>query len=104
VTPLVALMSDKQIFNNIIDTNTQNFAAGTHNLNLISENAVKNGIYLVARVANYPEQNIHDTGFEGYFNKEVFDNSCKLYKAFDRNVPDDPLNQVAIYKCFQPSL
>lgn len=31
VTPLVALMSGKKIFNNVIDTNTQNFAAKTHN-------------------------------------------------------------------------
>jgi hypothetical protein len=50
-------------------------------------------------VANYPDQNIKDTGFEGYFDKTIFDSSCVLFKSFDRVSPDDPLNQVAIYKC-----
>ncbi|OGJ04262.1 hypothetical protein A3F97_02135 [Candidatus Nomurabacteria bacterium RIFCSPLOWO2_12_FULL_41_10] len=99
IAPLVALMSGRKIFGNVIDTNTQNFAAETQNLDLISEKATKNGIYLVARVANYPEQNMQDTGFEGYFNKKIFDSSCKFYKSFDRNSPGDPLNQVTIYKC-----
>ena len=69
VAPLVALMSGRKIFDNVIDTNTQNFAAGTHNLKLISENAAQVGIYLVARTAEYPDQNIHNTGFEGYFDE-----------------------------------
>lgn len=101
VTPLVSLMSGKKIFNNMIDTSVQHFASGAQNLNLISEEAAESGIYLVTRVANYPDQNIQNTGFEGYFNKDIFDSSCKLYKAFNRDVPDDPLNQVAIYKCLK---
>ena len=99
VAPLVALLSGRKIFDDVIDTNTQNFLTGAENLDQISENAVKSGIYLVARVANYPDQNIHDTGYEGYFEENIFKSSCKLYKSFDRTTPDDPLNQVAIYKC-----
>lgn len=99
VAPLVALLSGRKIFNNIIDTNIQNFVTKAQNLELISKNAAESGIYFVARVANYPEQNIHDTGFEGYFDKKVFDSSCALYKSFDRISPNDPLNQVAIYRC-----
>lgn len=101
VAPLIALLSDKIIFNNIIDTNTQNFGSGAQNLDLVSKSAVQNGIYLVARVANYPEQKIQDTGFEGYFDRKMFDASCKLFKSFDRPTPGDPLNQVAIYKCIR---
>lgn len=100
VAPLITLMSHRKIFNNVIDTNTQNFVAGTHDLNLISKKAVESGIYLVARIADYPEQNIYDTGFEGYFDKKIFDSSCILYKSFERNSKDDPLNVVAIYKCY----
>ena len=99
VAPLLSLMSGRQIFDNMIDTSIQHFASGAQDMNALSEKAAENGIYFVARVANYPDQNIHDTGFEEYFDKKVFDSSCKLYKAFDRSVPDDPLNQVAIYKC-----
>jgi hypothetical protein len=99
VTPLVALMADRPIFENIIDTNTQNFAAGTHNRDEISREAVKNGIYLVARVADYPDQNIMDTGFENYFNSDIFKTSCTTYRKFPRPSPDDPLNDIAIYRC-----
>ena len=99
VAPLVALMSKKQIFNNIIDTNTQNFAAGTQDKDKISNEAVKGGIYLVARVGYYPEQNIVDTGFEGYFDKEIFKKYCTNYKSFERPSWGDPLNQITIYHC-----
>ena len=101
VAPLLALMSGKKIFDNVIDTNTQNFLTGAQNLEEVSMNAVQDGVYLVARVANYPDQNIHDTGFEGYFDKKNFDQSCSLYQAFNRTTPDDPLNEIAIYKCLK---
>ncbi len=100
-TPLLALMSGKKIFDNVIDTNVQNFASSAQDLSLISERATKSGIYLVARIADYPEQNIKDTGFEGYFDKNIFDNFCAPYKSFERISPDTPLNTVAIYKCFK---
>ena len=99
VAPLVALMSNRQIFNNIIDTNTQNFAAGTQDKDKISNEAVRSGIYLVARVGYYPEQNIVDTGFEGYFDKEIFKKYCTNYKSFERPSWNDPLNQITIYRC-----
>lgn len=99
VAPLIALYSDKKIFNNIIDTNTQNFASGTHNLDQISKDAVERGIYLVARTGEYPEQNIKDTGFEGYFNRELFESSCVTYKSFSRPSPDDTMNKIVIYRC-----
>jgi hypothetical protein len=99
VAPLVALQSGRKIFNNVIDTNTQNFAAGTHNLNQISQDAVRNGIYLVARIADYPDQNIRDTGFEGYFSPEIFKSSCVTYKDFARPSTDSSSNKVVIYRC-----
>ncbi len=99
VAPLVALEANKKIFDNKIDTNTQNFAAKTHDLNKISEDAVNNGIYLIARVGEYPAQNIHDTGFEAYFSKEIFDKYCTMYKSFDRSTPDSSLNKITIYRC-----
>ena len=57
------------------------------------------GIYLVARVGEYPEQNIHDVGFEAYFNPEIFKTACTKYKSFARPNSLDNLNEVAIYRC-----
>jgi hypothetical protein len=99
VAPLVALMSGRTIFENKIDTNTQNFVAGTQNKTEISKNAVKNGIYLVARVGEYPDLNIHDTGFELYFDTDTFKAFCTKYKSFDRPNLTDNLNKVTIYRC-----
>lgn len=92
-------MSGKKIFQNIIDTNTQNFASGTHNKIKISEEAVKEGIYLVTRVGYYPAQGVVDTGFENYFDRGTFDKYCTPYMAFDHPSFNDPLNQIKIYKC-----
>lgn len=101
VAPLVALLSGRTIFDNKIDTNTQNFAAGTHNRTEISKNAVAHGIYLIARVGEYQKQNIHDTGFEAYFDSEIFKTSCTKFKSFPRPNSNDNLNEVAIYRCVQ---
>ncbi|MFZ2769994.1 MAG: glycosyltransferase family 39 protein [Minisyncoccia bacterium] len=99
VAPLVALLANKNIAQNIIDTNTQNFASGTHNRDKISKEVVKDGVYLIARVGEYPEQNIHDTGFENYFSEKIFKDTCTKYKSFKRTNTVDELNEVAIYRC-----
>ena len=88
---------------NKIDTNTQSFASGAQDLMVLSNKAAQSGVYFVARVANYPEQNITDTGFEGYFDKQIFDSACAPYKSFDRVSTNTPLNQVVIYKCKEGS-
>ncbi|MHB0977820.1 MAG: ArnT family glycosyltransferase [Minisyncoccota bacterium] len=100
VAPLIALLSGREIFENKIDTNTQNFASGTHNKDEISKNAASQGIYLLARVGEYPEQNIHDTGFEPYFDAKIFKSTCSKLKSFPRPTPNDNLNEIAIYHCF----
>ncbi|MDB5194578.1 MAG: hypothetical protein JWN50_592 [Parcubacteria group bacterium] len=99
VAPLVALMADRPIFENIIDTNTQNFAAGTHNLKNISADIQKSGAYLISRIADYPDQGVTDIGYESYFDPNVFTSSCTKFKAFTRPNPADLLNDVTIYTC-----
>jgi hypothetical protein len=98
VAPLVALIANKSIFQNVIDTNTQNFGSEALNIQNISDSAIKNGVYLVARIADYPEQGVTDTGYEAYFYKKDF-SSCTRYKTFRRPSPGDALNDVVIYKC-----
>lgn len=84
VAPLVALVADKPIFGNVIDTNTQNFAAGTHDRDAISKQAVENGIYLVTH---------EDTLL--YFDTDLFKRYCALYKSFDSGID--------IYSCHKLS-
>ena len=64
----------------------------------ISDDIMKNGAYLVARIADYPDQGVTDTGYESYFSKTAFA-TCKRLVSFSRPSPDDPLNIVAIYRC-----
>lgn len=96
--PLVALIANKPIFQHSIDTNTQNFSSGALNKKDISDDAIKHGIYLIARIADYPELGVTDTGYENYFSEEDF-SSCKRYATFPRPTLGDPLNDVAIYRC-----
>lgn len=84
VAPLAALIADKPVFDNIIDTNTQNFAAGTHDRDTISLKAVENGIYLITH-----EDNLL------YFDQDLFDRYCTLYKSFDLDIK--------IYACHKSS-
>ena len=104
VAPLLALISGKPIFNNIIDSNTQSFASGAQSRNEISKQAVKNGIYLVSRVAEYPDLGIKDFGYEGYFDPVIFRSSCTLYKSFDRELKFEQLNKINIYSCYNPNI
>lgn len=84
VAPLAALMAGRHIFANIIDTNTQNFAAGTHDKASISERAVENGIYLITRDSELL-----------YFDTSLFEQFCTPYRSLRNNIE--------IYSCYSSS-
>ncbi len=98
ITPLLALIAHRNLFNNYIDTNTQNFAALTLDKTQVSEEAVTKGIYLVTKVADYPDYGIAIQGFEEYFDRRLFDRYCKLYESFP-STAGDAYNKVNIYSC-----
>ena len=99
ITPLLALIADRPIFGNYIDTNTQNFAALTLDKEKISNEAVEKGVYLVAKVADYPPQySIPLQGYELYFDKDLFERYCTLYESFP-STAGDAYNKVNIYRC-----
>jgi hypothetical protein len=98
VAPLVALMSGKPIFANIIDTNTQAFASGGQNLAEISRQAVATGVYLLAKITDLPQYGIKDFGFEGYFEKSVFEKSCGRVLQFPSTSGEQD-NVIAVYEC-----
>lgn len=100
MTPLVALLSQRQIFGNYIETNPQGFKANALNLEEVSEKAVEAGIYLIAQISDIPSYNIKDFGYQGYFSQSVFEKYCQRVKSFSQ-VNDETITPVVIYKCFK---
>ncbi len=98
VAPLVALASHKELFGELIDTNTQLFASGALDKQAVSQQAAEQGIYLFTKVANLSYNAKPDTGYEGYFAEEVFVKTCHqltIINGNDQEIFDD----VAIYEC-----
>lgn len=98
VAPLIALLSNRSLFDNQIDTNVQVFASGAQDLKLVSQKAVNRGVYLVSRITDFPEYGIKDFGYEGFFAKELFEKYCKRQKTFPDTI-ERPNGLVAIYFC-----
>jgi hypothetical protein len=98
VAPLVALLSEKPLFNNYIDTNTQAFASKAQNLQQTSKKAVEHGVYLIAKITDLPQYGIKDFGFEGYFDKSLFDKFCNRVLQFPSTSTEQD-NVIAIYRC-----
>lgn len=97
--PLIALLADRKIFKNHIDTNTQVFAARTADLNSISQTAAEQGVYLIAGIVDLPQYGIKEQGFEGYFSREVFDRYCSPLKKFEHSASESVDNFIGVYFC-----
>ena len=99
IAPLTAMESGRKIFGNIIDTNTQVFAAKTLDIEKISESASEKGIYLLTHDTVIPELRIDHTEYESFFSKEVFEKRCKLVKRFSNPSKLEYSNYVGIHLC-----
>lgn len=98
ITPLLALLSGRRIFNNYIETNTQAFASGALDLDAMSRAAAEHGVYLMAQVTDLPKLNVFDFGYSGYFSEEVFKKYCRLLKKFPHGTAEAG-ESIAIYRC-----
>lgn len=78
VAPLIALLSDRRIFENYIDTNTQTFASSAHDLETVSQEAVKQGVYLFTRVQTTGRSPEFFYNYSRYFSQELFEKHCTL--------------------------
>jgi len=98
IVPLVALLSDREIFGNYIDTNTQTFASGAQDMTAISTQAVKEGVYLMARVVDYPNQGYYNIGIEKYIDPNLFINTCE--EAIDKpSTANESDNKIKGFYC-----
>jgi len=98
VAPIIALLSQRKLFDNYIDTNPQAFGSGALNINKASLDAAKSGVILVSRITDLPDLGIKDFGYKQYFSKEVFENNCKRIKEFE-STSNDQDNYIVLYKC-----
>lgn len=98
VAPLIALASNRNLFGNFIDTNTQAFGSGAQDLSSVSAALVEEGGYVVGRISHYPELGIFDGGYGGYFSEELFQKYCQRVKEFV-DTGNETSNQIVIYRC-----
>lgn len=98
VAPLVALKANRQLFNDHADTNAQLFGSGVLDKEKISAEAAQEGVYLLTKIANIPQNPNLDQGYEGYFDQKIFEKYCQRLEIFDG--PDFELfSDIAIYEC-----
>jgi len=69
IVPLLALLSNRLIINNYVDTNPQGFTSFGQNKTIISKQVVERGSYIIGRI-NKVGNDVR--GFEGYFDTEMF--------------------------------
>lgn len=97
-TPLVALLANKKLFDNQIDTNTQLFASQALDKDEISQQAAEQGIYLITQVADIPQNKQVDSGHLKIFNDDIFQKSCQRLQIFKGN-NQELINDIAVYRC-----
>ncbi len=98
VAPLVALKAGLQLFNNHADTNAQLFGSGVLDKKKISTEAAQQGVYLLTKVANIPQNPDVDIGYDGYFDQEVFEKYCQRLEIFD-GPGFELFTDIAVYEC-----
>ncbi len=97
VAPLIALRANKQIFQNIIDTNLQTFGSGVHAVEPITAAALRSGVYLVTRVYFTAAGRPNSFDAQRYFTTEAFTHSCEL--VGQDTVSADHTDGVAVFFC-----
>ncbi len=98
VAPLVALLTNRSLFNQQIDTNGQLFASQALNKNQLSQQAAQRGVYLMTKVANFKQNQKIDSGHQAYFSETIFAQACQRLTIIDG--PDyELIDDIAIYQC-----
>lgn len=100
VATLIALKTDRLLFNNYIDTNAQIFGSGALDIKHVSQEAAQEGVYLLSKVANVEINANLDAGYEGCFDQEVFEEACERLIIID-GPKRELFSDIAIYHCQQ---
>ncbi len=98
VAPLIALMTDRELFNQYADTNAQVFGSGALDIKQVSKEAMEEGVFLLTKIANLEINQQIDSGFEGYFDREIFDQYCQRLEIIDGS-KREVFTDVGVYWC-----
>lgn len=103
VTPMIALASNRTLWQNYIDTNTQTFASGAQDIEWVSSQAVQDGIYLVTQGLTHPLTDEVVAVYDGYFDKDVFEEACnELIEIQQLQACEQRC--VLVFECYRDSL
>ncbi len=101
IVPLVALLSSRNVYKNILDTHPQLFSNGILNRDEISQSATSDGVYLLYLEQLFPDGSRFRSLEGTFFSRKIFDESCihqtdiPISKIYDDVV-------VGIYRCAPP--
>lgn len=98
VAPVIAMLADRPLFANLIDTNGQAFASGALDLNKVSGEAVNSGVLMLARITDRPDLGIRNSGYESFFKADYFKKYCSSQKEFT-STANELDNHIVIYLC-----
>lgn len=100
VAPLVALLAQRKLLGNYIDTNPQTFGSQIHDKEKISAEVVEKKAYLIARIARREEYGPEDVGTEGYLNWKKIKDRCPQAAQFPSSSQEWD-NLIVVYDCSQ---
>ncbi len=98
IVPLVALLADRKIFNDYIALGSQAYDAGVASKEKVSQEVADKGTYLISRITDLPQYGIVDSGYQNYFQKEVFEKYCRRKKEFP-SISREQDSLIMIYEC-----
>lgn len=75
--PLLALLSHRTVFENIIDSNTQTFASGAQDKAKVTEQALAQGVYVINRGGQLRSGEVVEQAVT-FFEQKSFDERCHL--------------------------
>lgn len=98
VAPIIALKTGRKLFNDYADTNMQLFGSGVIDREKISQEAVEEGVHLLVKVTNIPENLDLDQGYSGYFEPEIFEQCCERLTIID-GAKLELFTDIGVYHC-----
>ncbi|MBI3576583.1 hypothetical protein HY086_00915 [Candidatus Gottesmanbacteria bacterium] len=98
LTPLLALLADRRVYNNVVDTHPQLFATHMLDRDTISQSASRDGVYLLYLEQLFPDGSRFRSLDGTFFSKKIFDQSCTHQTDIPISRSTDDV-VIGIYRC-----
>lgn len=98
ITPALAYLGDKQLLNNIVDTNENIFRKGFLDQNKLTNDAIENNSLIVTHGAYYPQFMVDEQILGGIFDQETIKKQCTMIQSYP--ITTEGLdNRLNIFRC-----